>query len=473
MAIIFAIGIKASFRVTKISDFVLADRKLSGLITAFGAGASDMSGWLLMALPGYIFTFGANRIWMPLSLITGAYINWQFVAKRLRVYTEVAGNALTVPSYLSNRFFENAVQVRLVTSLVIIVFFTAYASASFVMCAKTAGKLFSISYLHALIISAIIMTSYTCLGGFLAVNWIDLFQGSLMFIALIIVPSVVIYHLDGFEATIGSLSLIPEYWSLYLEPSQLISDIGWGLGYFGQVHVLTRFMAIRNHQELPLAKNICMPWMILSMLGAICCGLVGRAHYYDLPDPEMVFINLAIDLFTPWMAGVLIAAVLSAIMSSITAYILNASSTLVEDFYRKKFRKNATENELLWVARGGVLVISIISVIFALEPRKTILALVEFAWSGIGASFGPVILVSLYWKNMTSKAAVYGMAIGASCVLAWSYLHDVHYLFQIDGMFPGFILNLVTIYLISRYGNSVDKKMLKDFETTQNILSSQ
>ncbi len=471
MAIVFAIGIKASLKISKISDFVLADRKLSGPIAALGAGASDMSGWLLMAVPGYLFIFGLNRIWMPLSLLIGAYLNWQIVAKKLRVYTEVAGDSLTIPSYFSNRFSQNSDQIRLVTSLVIIIFFTAYASANFVMCAKLTEQLFSISYTKSLIISAIIMSSYTCLGGFLAVNWVDFFQGSLMLIALIIVPVVVVYHLGGLGITFEQLSLIPGYWSLSLEPTKFINDFGWGLGYFGQVHILARFMAIRNHEAIPTAKYICMIWMLFSLVGAICCGLVGRAHYHSLDDPEMVFINLALELFDPWIAAILISAVLSAIMSTITAQILNAASSLVEDFYHKKLRKRASQRELLWIARVCVIIIALIAMRFALDPKGTILALVGFAWAGMGASFGPVILVSLYWKKITSKAAIFGMILGTSCVLIWSYLEDTHYIFQINGIVPGFILNLLTIFLVSKLDKSLDQGMIEDFDTTNDILA--
>ncbi len=367
LVVIFAIGIRASFTVSKLSDFVLADRKLSGPITALGAGAADMSGWLLMAMPGLLFTFGINQIWLPLALSLGAYINWKFVAKRLRIYTEVAGNALTIPSYFNNRFPSNNDVLRVVTALVIIIFFTFYAAAGFVMCARVAEQMFGISYNSALIISSIIMISYTCLGGFLAVNWIDFFQGILMFLCLVILPVFVTYKLGGFSITVSQLQNIPEYLNVFseVEVIEIISLVGWGLGYFGQVHILARFMAIRAPKEIGAARKICMSWMMIAMFGAVCSGLVGRVHYGVLDKPETVFIRLAIDLFNPWVAGLLISAVLSAIMSSITAQLLNAASALVEDIYHKNFRPKAAQLELLWMSRLMVFIIACIAVYFA------------------------------------------------------------------------------------------------------------
>lgn len=437
--------------VRKVSDFVLADRQLSGPIAALGAGASDMSGWLLMALPGLLFTFGFSSLWLPLALCAGAFLNWLFISKRLRVYTEILDNSLTIPAYFQHRFAGS--KIRMVTSIVIIVFFTAYASANFVMCAQLTEQLFSIDYTRALLISSVIMISYTCLGGFLAVNWIDFFQGTLMLICLLVVPIYSLSHLGSFDEVISKAQAIPYYTDVFkgIDYTKAISLIAWGLGYFGQLHILTRFMAVKNHHDLPLAKNICMSWMGASLVGAVSCGILGRLYYGDLDNAEMVFIKLSQDLFNPWAAAILISAVLSAIMSTITAQILNAASSLVEDFYHRKIRVNASQRELILVGRVSVVLVAIASIYFALNPKGTIFQLVGFAWSGLGASFGPVIIVSLYWQSMTTSAAITGMLVGAITVIVWELLQTQGGIFAINGILPGFIFNLITIYLVSRF----------------------
>lgn len=475
LLIIFVIGVKASIKVSQLSDFVLADRKLSGWITALGAGAADMSGWLLMALPGLIFIKGLSGLWLPLFLVIGAYCNWHFIGQRLRIYTKIANDSLTIPSFLSARFINNR-YLNMVTAIIIIIFFTIYASANFIMCAKILQEMLLLDYHQALIIGAVVMVSYTCLGGFLAINWIDFFQGILMFVCLLVVPVYMFFNFGNWEL-LAKADTIDNYTISFFNigPLAIISSLAWGLGYFGQIHILTRFMAIKNYQQLPLAKRVSITWMFLSLLGAILCGFFGRV-YYDLIvgvslDPEMVFIKLATDLFAPWIAAILISAVLSAIMSTVTAQILNASSSLVEDIYHHRIKPQANNAELVLMARVCVVIIAIFAVWFAYNYQASIMIMVEFAWSGLGATFGPVILLSLYWRKLTAPAVVCGMIIGAIAVLIWEvYIYMPGYS-ELSSMLPGFFSNLLVLLLISKV-TTVSSKMLEDFNRMLTIIKT-
>jgi sodium/proline symporter len=427
-----------------------------------------------MALPGVVFLSGLNQIWLPLGLVIGAYINWIFIARRLRVYTEVANNSLTIPAFFDNRFLSSNKRLRIVTSIVIIIFYTFYASAGFMACALLTQKIFGLPYFNVLIISSLVMVCYTCIGGFLAVNWIDFFQGLLMFFALLVVPSVVFYVLGGWEETFIKL----ESERSYLQPFHnmkiigIISLLGWGLGYFGQPHILARFMAIRSHKEVPVARTICMTWMSLSLLGAVFTGLVGHAYFTGkLENHETVFIILAMELFKPWVSGILIAAVLSAIMSSVTAQLLSSASVLAEDIYHGVFRDKAKQKELLLVSRMVVIVISIIAVFLVRKPDNTILKVVSYAWAGLGASFGPVIFISLFWSKITRKAAILGMSVATFTVLVWPRLEVFPYeIFKLYELIPAFGLNVLTIFIVSKFDKVEDPKILADFEKVSKIL---
>jgi len=467
VVVIFIIAFVSGFSLKRISDFVLASRKLSGPVAALGAGASDMSGYLLMAVPGIFFVSGLNWVWMPLGLFIGAYLNWLFVAKRLRIYTELVDDAITIPAYFDNRFPSDNLILRLITALVIILFFTYYTSAGFVACALLTQKLFPMPYTQALLLSSIVMISYTCIGGFLAVNWIDFFQGVLMFLALLIVPLVVMAHLGDWSQIVNDPSLEPGYFNPLsrLKEVSSISMLAWGLGYFGQPHILTRFMAIYDHRAVPVARRICMTWMGFALLGAIATGILGRIYYSgQIDDPETIFIRLAMELFNPWVSGFLMAAVLSAIMSSVTAQLINASSALAEDIYHAMFRTYASQVELVFISRLAVIVLSVIAVYLAYDPDSSLLDLVSYAWSGLGSSFGPVILISLYWSKMTRKGAICGMVVGGLTVLIWPALgkYDVG-LFKLYEMIPAFTLNVVTIILVSLFDKPVSFSVRETF----------
>jgi sodium/proline symporter len=452
--LVLMVGMYASRRTHNLSDYILADRNLPGPLVALGAGASDMSSWLLMALPGTVFLHGLNQIWLPLGLVIGAYINWTYVAARLRVYTEKAGNALTLPAYFAGRFPQHHSLLRAITAAIVLIFFTFYTAAGFVAGAYLAKLVFPISFEVGLLITAGFILSYTFIGGFLAISWLDMFQGCLIFLALLIVPCFTL-HIIHLEAT-ASVSAIATQVAGYFSPFTtfswiaVISLMAWGLGYFGQPHILVRFMAARSAREIPMARIICMFWMIMALFGAVLTGVVGRAYLGHLDNPEIVFIKLSYLLFNPWIAGILISAVLSAIMSSSSAQLLASSSALIEDIYHTFIRRKATRVELIIGARVAVLIIAICAFGLAFNPKGNILQLVGYAWAGLGASFGPVVLISLYWKRMSGASAIAGMIAAAVVVVAWEILgQQVQGIFRLYSMVPAFAINCLIIVVVS------------------------
>ncbi|WP_091481234.1 sodium/proline symporter PutP [Gracilibacillus orientalis] len=446
------IGIIA-FRLTNnLSDYVLGGRNLGGSVAALSAGASDMSSWLLLGLPGAMYAGGMNQIWIAIGLAVGAYLNWQFVAKRLRTYTEVAQDSITIPDFLENRFRDSSRILRVVSAFVILIFFTFYTSAGLVGGAILFEQSFGIDYQTALWIGAIVIISYTFLGGFLAVSWTDFFQGILMFLALIIVPIVAINALGGWNEAVTKVGNIdPAYLNAFTDTTAIgiISLLAWGLGYFGQPHIITRFMAIKSTKEIPKARFVGMSWMVFALYGSIFTGFAGIAYFAGTPldNPETVFIAFTQELFNPWIAGILLAAILSAIMSTIDSQLLVSSSAVAEDFYKGILRKNAGQKELVWVGRIAVIIIAIIAVLIAQNPESKVLDLVGYAWAGFGAAFGPVIILSLFWKRTTRKGAIAGIVVGALTVIIWSQLEGGIY--ELYEIVPGFIFGAVAIIIVS------------------------
>ncbi len=453
--VLILVGI-ANLKTKNLSDYMLGGRSLGGAIAALGAGASDMSGWLLLALPGAIFLHGMAKFWIPLGLAIGAFINWWFVAKRLRIYTELAQDALTIPAYLYHRFADGFPILRIVTALTVLFFFTVYTGAGFVSGAVLFHQSLHIDYAYGLFITVAVIMGYTCVGGFLAVSWLDFFQGTLMFIALILVPVMTALHLGGF---LPSLSLIkhqsPHILDAFNQFSYLgtLSVLAWGLGYFGQPHILVRFMAVSSVKVIPKARFICMTWMIIALYGAVFTGLLGRAYFINahemLKDPETVFLALSQTLFSPWIGGALLAAVLSAVMSTIAAQLLAASSALTEDFYHVFLRKSASQRELVFISRVTVVSVSVVAMVIALYSHSTILRIVSYAWSGLGASFGPTILLSLFWRRMTKSAAVVGIITGGITVIIWEMLgaYTQAPIFAVYSILPGFCLSFAAVVL--------------------------
>lgn len=448
---VIGIGIIASRRTKNLGDYVLGGRTLGGMVTALGAGASDMSGWLLLGLPGAVYVHGLEAIWMPIGLSIGAYLNWRLVAPRLRVYSELAQDALTIPAYLDQRFCDHTGILRGITATVILIFFTFYAASGFVGAALLFQQTFpTLNYEQALLIGAIFLVSYTVIGGFLAVSWVDCLQGMLMLGALLLIPFLVVYHL-GWEVTASSLFKAPIFTPSFSWIG-VISLLAWGMGYPGQPHILVRFMAIEKVAFLKKARRICTLWMSVCLLGAIATGFLGSIYTKNNPleDPETVFIFLSQHFLTPWLVGMVLAAVLSAIMSTIAAQLLGASSALAEDFYRRFIKPDASAKSLLWVSRLTVLMVAMISLLLARNPQSNILHLVAYAWAGLGAAFGPVIVASLWWKEMTKITAIIGMITGALMVILWKELAHLGGIFMIYEIIPGCIVSIIAM-LIANY----------------------
>jgi sodium/proline symporter len=462
------IGIAAYKLTSNLSDYVLGGRRLGPGVAAISAGASDMSSWLLLGLPGAVYASGGmNQIWIAVGLTIGAYLNWQFVAKRLRIYTEKADDAITIPDFLEKRFRDKSRLLRVISAIVILLFFTFYTASGMVGGAKLFEASFGLSYTQALWIGAIVIISYTFLGGFLAVSWTDFIQGILMFLALIIVPIVVISNLGGWGETVNQVgSIDPIYLDAFsgMTAIGIISLLAWGLGYFGQPHIITRFMAIKSVKDVPKARLIGMAWMVFALFGAIFTGFAGIAYFADggLPDGEQVFIQFTQVVFNPWVAGILLAAILAAIMSTIDSQLLVSSSAIAEDIYRSVFRKEASEKELVWIGRVAVIVIALIAIGLASNPDSSVLSLVSYAWGGFGAAFGPVIILSLFWKRMTGRGALAGMIVGALTVVIWKQLTGG--LFDLYEIVPGFIFAWAAIMIFSLTDREPDKEIQSLFE---------
>lgn len=446
-----------AYRSTKnFDDYILGGRSLGSVVTALSAGASDMSGWLLMGLPGAIFIAGISESWIAIGLTLGAYLNWLFVAGRLRVQTEKNNNALTLPDYFTSRFEDNSKILRIISAVVILVFFTIYCASGVVAGGLLFESTFNISYEKAMWLGALATIAYTFLGGFLAVSWTDTVQASLMIFALILTPVVIILSLGGFDTAVDVIKAKnPEYLDMFkgLNFVAIISLLGWGLGYFGQPHILARFMAADSHHTIRSARRISMTWMILCLGGTTAVGFFGIAYFELNPalsasvmaNNERIFMELAGILFNPWIAGILLSAILAAVMSTLSCQLLVCASALTEDLYKPFIRKTASQKELVWVGRFMVLVVAAIAIYIARDPNSKVLALVSNAWAGFGAAFGPVVLMSVMWKRMTRTGALAGMLVGAVTVLIWMK----YKWFGLYEIIPGFILAALAIFIVS------------------------
>ena len=450
-------------KTSNIEDYLLGGRKMGRWVTALSAQASDMSGWLLMGLPGAVYLYGINQSWIAIGLFIGTVVNWILVAPRLRVFTEKT-NALTISSFLEERFKDPTGLLRIISAIITLIFFTIYASSGLVGAGKLFESMFSIDYRVAVLIGGAVIVLYTFLGGFLAVCWTDLFQGSLMFVAVIIVPLKAFFSVGGSTPILEAMSLKGISGSLIPDTAlplvAIISTMAWGLGYFGQPHILARFMSIRSIRELPASTVIAVVWVAFSLFFAVLVGIVGIPMFGELAggDHEKVFILMIRELFTPWLGGILMAAILSAIMSTIDSQLLVSSSALTEDFYQKIIRKEATETELIAIGRISVILISIVAMLLALNPNNSILGLVSYAWGGFGAAFGPVILMALFSRRTGWQAALSGMITGTLVLVVWERLGLGAVMYEIV---PGFIANFAAILIVNHFVK-VDEKDFSD-----------
>ncbi len=459
---------------SSVSEFMLGGRNLPPAVAALSAGASDMSGWMLMGLPGAIYLAGFSAVWIAVGLTIGAWANYRLVAPRLRAYTEIADDAVTIPDYLEKRFGDRSQSLRVIASLVIVVFFTLYTSAGLVAGGKLFEASFGYDYRFGLLLTASVVVLYTLFGGFLAVSLTDFVQGCIMFLALVIVPIVAIDAVGGWSDTQAAATAIdPDYFNWFAGVGTLgiISSLSWGLGYFGQPHIIVRFMAVRSVKDMPETRRIGMSWMIVTVIGAVLCGIAGLAFVQQsgvaLEDAETIFIVLSQTLFHPYIAGFLLAAILAAIMSTISSQLLVSSSSLTEDFYKTFLRSSASQSELVMVGRAATLLVAVVAVGLALDQSNSILSLVGNAWAGFGAAFGPVILLSLHWRRMTRQGALAGIVSGAATVLIWLYapitinglaLTDVVY-----EIIPGFIISTIASLTVSHFGRAAPDALAKNF----------
>lgn len=467
------IGLWGYQRTDDLDDYMLAGRNLPPAVAALSAGASDMSGWLLMGLPGAIYASGLVEFWIAIGLTIGAYLNWVFVAPRLRTYTEVANNSITVPSFLDNRLRDHTRMLRIVSGIIIFVFFTFYVSSGMVAGGKFFDSSFGMDYQLGMVLVAGIVVLYTLVGGFLAVSWTDAVQGTMMFLALVSIPIVAMMEFSGGPSELFATANTqnPNLYKMLMGTSVIavVSNLAWGLGYFGQPHIIVRFMALRGPKDARFGRRIGIGWMLISVIGAAFVAVVGLGYFAGegevLEDPETVFIALGKVLFHPMVSGFILAAVLAAIMSTISSQLLVTSSALVEDIYKvfSRSKKELTEKRMVLYGRVAVLAVAILAAFLAWDPDSTILSLVGFAWAGFGGSFGSIILLALYWRGLTNYGALAGMIVGAVTVVVWGkWLHGG--IFDLYEILPAFLLAALTAVVVSKLTYQEDSDVLAEFE---------
>lgn len=449
-----AIGLYYYKRTQNLSDYILGGRSLNPWVAAMSAQASDMSGWLLLGLPGYAFTAGLEAFWISAGLALGTYLNWKFVAKRLRIFSEKAEDSLTLSSYFQKRYKSSSVSLRLLTSFFILFFFLTYTASGLVASAKLFNTIFDIPYLSALTIGMVAIVLYTFLGGFMAVSWTDFFQGILMFFALLIVPMVVMGKIGGMGTAMDIVRNIdPGFLKLSIGAVGLLNVVSlaaWGFGYFGQPHILARFMAIRDPKEITQARVISMVWVLLTLAASVVVGILGRAYYVGVDGfaSETVFIQLVADLFPALIGGVLLSAVLAAIMSTADSQLLVSSAAFVEDIYKVLSKKEISDKAQVWMSRIVVLVVALIAYVLAMDSTSSVLGLVSYAWAGLGGTFGPAVLFSLYYKKTTYKGTLYGILLGGLTVIVWKNFLSGG-IFELYEIVPAFFVSSLVIWLVS------------------------
>lgn len=476
LVLMMSIGLYYSRRQKNLSSYILGDRQLGPWLTSMSAEASDMSGWMLMGLPGYAYLHGLSAFWTGIGLIVGTWANWVLVSQRLRNYTEVADNSLTIPDYLSNRFEDKKNGLRLICALFIILFFIIYTSSGFVAAGKLFNTIFGIPYLHALLLGAFVVVFYTFLGGFSAVALTDFIQGTMMFFTVLYVPVAATIALGGPMPTLDILSKEgSDFFSFFPDSTgvsallvMIVSSLGWGLGYFGQPHILVKFMAIGDPKELKKSTRIAMTWVLLSLSFAIAIGVVGKA-YLSTPlenaNAERVFILMAESLSAPFITGIIWSAILAAIMSTSSSQLLVTSSAVSRDLFQAFLKKDASEKTLIRVSRLSVLLVSAIAVYLGSDPNSYIFSIVSYAWAGFGACFGATVLLSLYWKRMTLKGAYAGVIVGGLTVLIWKHFEW----FGLYELVPGFFFSVAAIVIVSLMDKKPSETILKTFEKAMSL----
>lgn len=503
MVIMIAIGVVYSRKTKNNEDYFLGGRNLGGWTAAMSAQASDMSGWLLMGLPGSIYLAGTGEVWIAIGLLIGTILNWFIVSSRLRKYTIVSGNSLTIPSFFQNRYRDNRGVIKIVSAIIIAIFFAVYTASAFSSGAKLFATLFGhgengqldqTAYFIGLIIASVVILIYTFLGGFGAVCTTDLIQGLLMLVAILAVPIVAYTILtwdQGFSTALMAKGVSnPENFLNFLKNDDgsnvsavsIISNLAWGLGYFGMPHIIIRFMAIKNEAEVKKSRKIAIVWVIISLAAACLIGLIARAfltHQLDASNSETAFIRLIQQVFSGngvliFLGGIFLCGILAAIMSTADSQLLVTASAVSEDMFKGVIKKNASEKTSLWVGKIAVVVVAVIAFLIALDPNSSIMGLVSDAWAGFGSAFGPVVLLALFWKRSNLAGAIAGMATGALTVIVWDYLPIVNgqTIYAATGLYSlvvGFALALVVNVVVSLITKKPSKEITDEFESIKNL----
>ncbi|MEH6473036.1 MAG: sodium/proline symporter PutP [Halopseudomonas sp.] len=477
LGLMLAIGVVAYRRTQDLSDYVLGGRNLGPLPSALSAGASDMSGWLLLGLPGYAMSAGYGSFWLAGGLLVGTWLNWLLVAQRLRVYSQHADDALTLPAFFEKRFEDHGHSLRVISAVFVLMFFLFYTSSGLVAGGKLFETVFGFDYTLAVIVGAVAVISYTLFGGYLAVSWTDVVQGLLMAAALVVVPLIAMGEVGGLSATWAAMEAKnPELLNAFTNADGTsitligtLSLLGWGLGYFGQPHILARFKGIKSKDHVPAARRIAVIWSGLTMVGACLVGFAAIG-YLDTPldDSEKVFMVLVDALFHPVIAGILLAAILAAVMSTADSQLLVSSSALAEDFYKALFNQNASQKQLVMVGRIAVVVIALIATFLALDKDSKVLDLVSYAWAGFGAAFGPALILALYWKRMNKAGALAGIIVGGVTVVVWKQLSGGW--FDLYEIIPGILFAFIAIVLASLLTPAPQRSVQAKFEEVDAII---
>ena len=476
--LLFMIGIGMYFygknRTT--DEYFLGGRRLGSWVVSMSAQASDMSGWLLMGLPGAAYLSGISAGWIAIGLAVGTYLNWLFVAKRLRQYTKVAGDAITLPQFFKNRFRDRSGMISVVVAVFILVFFLFYTASGFVSCAKLFSSVFGINYYVALVIGAVVVISYTFAGGFFAVCWTDFFQGMLMFFCVLAVPTIAIQSMGGFTPFLDKVEAFnPNFLSMFVDGATnqpytlmgIISLVAWGLGYFGQPHILIRFMGIESPAAIKKSRRIATVWVLISLTAAVLIGVSGRMYLGDIllegGAQETVYITMVSNIFHVFIGGIFLSAILAAIMSTADSQLLVTASAITEDFYHNKIRPNASPSELMWVSRICVISVALIAVFIATDQDSTVLGLVSYAWAGFGSAFGPLVLCSLFWKRTNKYGAYAGIIVGGLTSIIWAQLSGG--IFDLYEIVPGFFFGLIAIVVVSLLTPAPESEVANEFES--------
>lgn len=498
MAVVIGIGVYYVKRASENSDnYLIGGRSIGPWITAMGAEASDMSGWLLMGLPGVAYWFGlSDAAWTAIGLLIGTYLNWLFVAKRLRGYSTIAGDAITIPDFFSNRFKENKKVIMTIAALFILIFFTVYASSCFVTVGKLFATLFGANYQLMMVLGALFVIIYTIIGGFLAESASDFMQGVVMFFSLVAVLITGIWAAGGISNIVANVKQIPGFFDFFgiAQPVMnngvqqvgesgkplfgeaanyglltIISTLSWGLGYFGMPQVLLKFMAIRKTKELTLSRRVATIWCAISLTAAVIIGIVGRTLYPNAlltqSASENVFILMSTNFFVPLFAGIVMAGILAATISSSDSYLLIAASAFSKSIYHGILKKDASDKAVLYATRFTLLVIAALAMLIALDENSIIFTIVSFAWAGFGATFGPIMLFSLFWKRVTRSGAIAGMLAGGGMVFIWKlFLKPLGGVFGIYELFPAFVISCIAIVIVSMLSQEPSQEIQHEFD---------